>query len=177
MTTYNYVTDDEYRARLAKLYRVDASGCWIWTGRVNSWGYGFFSYRRTAAAHRVSYLLFRGPIPKGANIRVCHTCDVRLCVNPDHLWIGTQQDNIKDCAEKKRHTNGAKTHCKRGHEYTPENTLFTDAGKGRKRRACKRCSIINQRLRAGWPKDLALTLPSQKPGYRPFSADWSRETR
>jgi hypothetical protein len=159
MATWNYVTDEEYRARFAKLYRVDASGCWIWTGIVGPWGYGWFSYRGIGAAHRASYVFFRGPIPKGRNIRVCHTCDVRLCVNPDHLWIGTQQQNIKDCALKGRHTNGAKTHCRRGHEYTTENTKYTDAGNGRKRRSCATCNRIRQRIESGWSAEEAAAVP------------------
>lgn len=168
MTTYNYVTDDEYRARFAKLYRVDASGCWLWTSRVNDWGYGFFSYRGDGAAHRVSYLLFRGPIPKGKNIRVCHTCDVRLCVNPDHLWIGTQQQNIQDCAQKGRHTNGAKTHCKHGHPLFGENLKIHGRGIY-KRRRCAICFRAKQRVRSGWTWEEALAvaaIPQDAPTKR-----------
>lgn len=163
------VSDDEYRQRIAKLYRIDASGCWLWTSRFQAWGYGYFSYRGDNAAHRVMYRLTKGPIPKG--MRICHTCDVRACVNPDHLWLGTQQENIKDCSEKKRHTNGAKTHCPRGHEYNAENMKLTDAGKGRKRRACMVCQRARLRINAGWPADLAYSTPSLRP-TRAMKTDW-----
>jgi hypothetical protein len=173
MTTYNYVTDDEYRARMAKLYRVDSSGCWLWTGRLQAWGYGFFSYRGENAAHRAMYRLTTGkPIPR--KMRVCHTCDVRRCVNPDHLWLGTQQQNIQDCAKKGRHTNGAKKQCRRGHEYTPGSFRYTDAGKGRKRKQCIVCQRARLRINAGWPEQLAYSMPPQGHGYRPVKANWAR---
>lgn len=159
--------------RLLANVKQDDNGCWIWQGRMNPWGYGYFSALRENAAHRAMYRLIHGPIQKG--MRVCHTCDVRLCVNPTHLWLGTQQQNIKDCAEKKRHTNGAKTHCKQGHEYTPENTLYTDAGKGRKRRQCKTCKRIRLRLLAGWTEEQAQTIGVVPHGRRPIMASWPRQ--
>jgi hypothetical protein len=167
-------SSDEYTRRLLTLVKQNESGCWIFQGRVSSWGYGVFSVQREGVAHRAMYRLIYGPIPKG--MRVCHTCDVRLCVNPTHLWLGTQQENIKDCSDKKRHTNGAKTHCKQGHEFTPENTLVTDAGKGRKRRQCKACHRIQQRMRAGWTQEQAETMGAVPPGREPVNANWKRKT-
>lgn len=148
------LSDDEYMQRLLANVKQDANGCWIFHGRVSTWGYGVFSALDEGTAHRVMYRLTFGPIAKG--MRVCHTCDVRLCVNPTHLWMGTQQQNIQDCAAKKRHTNGAKTHCPRGHEFTPENTRYSDAGKGRKRRSCVTCGRIRQRIATGWSEQEAL---------------------
>jgi hypothetical protein len=78
------------------------SGCWLWTATVNDDGYGHFGVARSRPekAHRVSYRLFKGEIPKG--LFVCHKCDVPGCVNPDHLFLGTPKANARDRDQKKR---------------------------------------------------------------------------
>lgn len=80
------------------------SGCWLWTAAVSRLGYGTFRgesvYDPERKAHRHSWKLFRGRIPDG--LHVLHKCDVRCCVNPDHLWLGTQGDNVRDCFRKGR---------------------------------------------------------------------------
>lgn len=75
------------------------SGCWLWTAAVNACGYGILA-GKIGLAHRFSFALHRGPIPIGMN--VLHRCDVPCCVNPDHLFVGTQRDNILDMENKKR---------------------------------------------------------------------------
>ncbi|HVM93407.1 MAG TPA: HNH endonuclease [Terriglobales bacterium] len=89
----------------AKYVRAE-SGCWEWTGYVNkSLGYGeFFWSRKKGYAHRFSYLIHKGEIPDGK--LVCHTCDNRKCVNPEHLWLGSISENIKDMWEKGRQVFG-----------------------------------------------------------------------
>jgi hypothetical protein len=83
--------------------KVDRSGdCWIWTGRVNRGGYGCFDVGRgSELAHRVAFKIAVGPIPD--DLCVLHHCDVRNCVYPDHLWLGTQRDNALDMVAKGRH--------------------------------------------------------------------------
>jgi hypothetical protein len=80
------------------------SGCWLWTGGITELGYGVIGLGRreegTDKAHRVSWRLHRGPIPDG--MCVCHRCDTPLCVNPDHLFLGTLGDNMRDCVRKAR---------------------------------------------------------------------------
>lgn len=82
--------------------KVDKSGdCWEWAGAKNHNGYGRFHLPvKQCRAHRFSYILTHGHIPPG--MCVCHTCDNPGCVNPDHLWLGTIADNMKDKERKGR---------------------------------------------------------------------------
>lgn len=80
---------------------VTETGCWLWTGKLDRSGYGYLVHdERPRRAHRMSWKLHVGPIPEG--LHVCHRCDVRSCVNPAHLFLGTARDNIRDCWAKGR---------------------------------------------------------------------------
>lgn len=88
---------------LERFWRMVATGssdCWYWTGSINRLGYGVFVALNETKAHRVAYKLFCGEIPNG--MFVLHKCDTRCCVNPKHLMLGTQADNVKDMVDKGR---------------------------------------------------------------------------
>ena len=77
------------------------SGCWLWTAAVDSGGYGtFWINGTTVGAHRSSWILLVGEIPEG--MHVLHRCDTRCCVNPSHLWLGSNKDNVDDRERKGR---------------------------------------------------------------------------
>lgn len=118
------------------------SGCWLWTAAALPLGYGkMYVGGKLELAHRISYRLYKGPIPEGMLVR--HRCDVVACVNPDHLETGTHQQNAGDMVERGRHHYFGRTHCKEGHELTPENTLNYTKRVGR--RNCRICQLAKQR--------------------------------
>ena len=90
-----------------KYIPVTESGCWLWTASVGSHGYGQLNIDgKPILAHRYSYEAHIGPIPEGNGYHgacVLHRCDVPSCVNPAHLFIGSNNDNIKDMVKKGRH--------------------------------------------------------------------------
>jgi hypothetical protein len=90
-----------------KVLRIPEAGCWVWMGSTQVRGYGeIISNNRKHLAHRASYEAFVGKIPKG--MYVCHACDNVACVNPNHLFLGTQKQNLQDMANKGRSTRGVK---------------------------------------------------------------------
>lgn len=85
---------------------ANEKGCWLWTGHTHpKTGYAEFTFQlnsehRKWLVHRFAYFLFRGEIPEG--MLVCHTCDIRHCCNPEHLWLGTPLENMRDMRDKGR---------------------------------------------------------------------------
>lgn len=119
-----------------------SDGCWEWTagrlgGRYGDFMVGVGDHR---SAHRYSWELHFGPIPVGMN--VCHHCDNPGCVRPDHLFIGTQKDNLRDMQGKGRKAVWRREGptCKHGHPWTPDNTCIRGGY-----RSCRECSNAPRR--------------------------------
>lgn len=88
--------------RFEKFIYYSLDGCWYWTGAIGTKGYGRFNYKgNNRIAHRISYIIYNNEDP--GDMLVCHSCDNRLCVNPDHLWLGTDSLNMQDMWNKNRH--------------------------------------------------------------------------
>lgn len=154
------VSDAEYLARLKAKLKFATNGCWEVQGFRHKEGYGAMYYRgKQYRSHKLMYMLAVGQIPEG--LCVLHKCDNPPCCNPDHLWLGTRGDNIRDAASKGRHQEQLKTHCPRGHAYEGENLRFQPNGA----RACMTCCRGRQRVKAGWPEHLAYSLPPVPAGY------------
>jgi hypothetical protein len=111
----------------AKVEIKDEDSCWLWTRAVNSKGYGSFAINgKGVSAHKISWALAKNDgVLSDSKSHIMHSCDVRSCVNPNHLSVGTARDNARDAINKGRvviRVPSKEATCKRGHERTPENT-------------------------------------------------------
>jgi hypothetical protein len=131
------------RADLEKRFwaKVDRRGpdeCWTWLGSLSR-GYGQINVgRRMMKAHRVAWELANGPIPEGLTID--HLCYNPPCVNPSHMEPVTMSENAR---RVRANQHKGKTHCHRGHEFTPENTSLLPKG----RRQCRACTRLTTNRR------------------------------
>lgn len=111
------------------------SGCWLWDGATNSAGYGHFRCKgRVQSAYRVIFEHEKGPIPK--DLEIDHLCNVRCCVNPDHLEVVTRLENCRRSWERGRRPGANPTsHCPKGHPYAGDNLAFNN----RDQKYCLQC--------------------------------------
>jgi hypothetical protein len=134
---------DTFPSRFWSKVEPDENGCWIWTAASTPRGYGRYTVDDGTQKypHRLTYEAFVEPIPDGHQID--HHCEVPACVNPDHLEAVTARTNTFRSTFGSA-LNAAKTHCHRGHEFTPENTYEAP---GRRHRLCRTC--VRERYRNG----------------------------
>lgn len=117
--------------RLVGKYRVDADGCWRWTGAISTNGYGRIQVDGECGyAHRVSYEAHVGPIPP--DMTIDHLCFEKTCIRPDHLQPVSNTENIRRYAQ-------TITHCPQGHPYSTVNTYLYWDKQGRPHRICRTC--------------------------------------
>lgn len=119
---------------MSRIMPIPESGCWIWEGSISD-GYGQISVgKKTRFVHRIMFELTKGPIPPG--LVSDHLCRVRCCVNPDHIELVTNRENVGRGVGATAHAIRT-NHCKHGHEFTPENTM-------KRRRGTKECLMCNR---------------------------------
>ena len=122
-----------------KVEKGSPAECWLWKGAVNNQGYGQILFNgKVCLASRVSWVMHIGPVPDG--LFVLHHCDTPACINPGHLFLGTQTDNMADMAAKGRNGHSNKTTCIHGHPYTEKNTRWY-----KRRRFCRICKTTYRR--------------------------------
>lgn len=147
---YNIETLEE---KIRRQTKIDKNGCWIWQGGSAANGYGMCYVQRIRAnrgAHRVAWEVFNGQIPEGMN--VCHRCDTPKCCNPDHLFLGSALDNVRDKIEKGRHRHGSAHHFAKLDEPQVREIFLA---KGPRREIAKRFNVTRQTVghikrRATW---------------------------
>lgn len=135
-----------------KYVPVPESGCWLW---LTGDRYGCFTLSgKAVSAHRASWMLFNGDVPDG--MQVLHKCDIPSCVNPEHLFLGTQKDNIRDMREKGRAPKGdavarrvaalprGRTHHRSSAKLTEDQVREIKAAAGSQREIAERYGVCQQ---------------------------------
>lgn len=135
---------------LFKKVKKSKSGCWNFTGPIcKKLGYGKIGYKgKVTNAHRLAWILSNGPIDS-VRIFVCHKCDNRKCINPDHLFLGTAKDNTSDMIKKGRRKARSRViiagkYCNNGHLLTNKN-IYEHTPSGNRR--CMICSSEKRKMK------------------------------
>lgn len=157
-----FLNEDKIMIYLINRIKTTDSGCWEFTGTKTHDGYGRFKAWNASKkkyvshlAHRVSYYIFKEHFYNEEH--VLHRCDNPPCIRPDHLFLGDNKINVADKMAKGRHAGQKQTHCKQGHEFTPDNTVPRSEG-GKYCKLCrdertKRWASENKKERAAvWRK-------------------------
>lgn len=154
--------DAAFMAKVKSRCRVLDNGCWEYLGTRNEQGYGFMNYHgKPWGLHRLMLTIVKGqpPTPKH---KACHECDFPPCCNAAHLFWGTQKANAADMLAKGRHHNASRIACRRGHLYAEWARIEKDG-----KRTCRFCELIRFRINAGWPAELASSIPPGGNGQVP----------
>jgi hypothetical protein len=139
------MVEDRFKSK----YTISESGCWLWTACQRGNGYGCMKYNgKLIDAHRLSYMFNIGEIPLG--MYVCHKCDNRLCVNPNHLFLGTAKDNYDDAVRKGR------IHVPTASDYTRKHPNMSSYRYGCRCDECKEIQRIREAKYRMKKKGLAL---------------------
>lgn len=165
LSEINMLRSEQLRAAQLLNYEVVKSGCWFWQGGTSPDGYGKVKrFGKTIRAHRLFYEHHVEPVPEG--LWVLHKCDNPLCVNPDHLWVGTQLDNEQDKDAKGRRPEPKNTlRLNHAGEVKTLSELEKESGLSKK--------VIGNRLRRGWDLNAAVTKPIKQEGDIPGNAKLS----
>lgn len=140
---------------MEKVEMIPFHPCWEWIASKRPSGYGqmttddnrLTTEKRPITASRISFVLFVGPIPPG--MLVCHSCDNPGCVRPQHLFLGTNWDNAQDRIKKGRKAGPKiKSQCKRGHQFTSDNTYIDTTGAQQCRTCNKARNLKSKRKKA-----------------------------
>lgn len=166
-----YPMDEPAATRFMEKVTKDDSGCWEWAGHRNADGYGIFWLGRSVRAHRVAYRHFVGQIPDGLHLD--HLCRNRACVNPQHLEIVTNRENVLR-GEGRTAANAQKTECSKGHPFDERSR--NAQGRGRVCRVCQteinrvrratlrvKCGICGKLTMEGDSRDHALNKHRDEP--------------
>lgn len=169
MRTLNEYDERWLTRMLANSARTE-SGCLVYQGFIRANGYAANGYQgKTVIVHRKVFEITKG-VTLGRWELVCHTCDVRNCIEVSHLWLGTNKQNLHDARAKGRLPKMQQTACINGHDFTPENTAIDKMGW----RKCRRCQQIRMRIYAGWTREQAEQIGTVAHGQRPVGATWAR---